>query len=989
MKVLRTTFWGLWVGGVLFSAQAAVKINEVQPSNQSTLQDTYGGYSDWIELYNDGSASVDLTGWYLSDNPSLPGKWTFPATSIAAGGYKIIFASGLASSGSELHASFKISADGDQVLLTRPNGTLEDSVHHGVVPAGSTFQRYPDGASSKFLSANPSPNATNRASTATSQALPPVFSQNGGFYQITQATTGLDVRPLLHESSANNAYAGNNSSVEPGTGTEFYVASGGYTHVRYNLASTDEYAGYEMFINGSSTLAATQTLTLYATIPNGQQFDVGFQQTDLNGRSRYRYIVTGNGNENAAYNIPLSDPTGVLNLAALESIKFRAVTAGLLDVKIYDLHFFADENSGGPISVSLSAQNGDEIRYTTNGAEPTQSSTLYTAPINITRTTFLRARAFNDNKLPSPVVSNSYFVDHSYGFPIVSIQMDDADLNGYNTGIYVKGPNAEGELPYEGANFWQDWEKSINFEFFEANGQQVVNQPAGTKIFGGWSRANDRKSLAIYSRKSYGKEGIDYAFFANRPFQSYKNLVLRSGGNDWDQGFIRDGVMTGLVEGADLEVQAWRPCIVLINGENYGMFFIREKINEDYLANHYNLDPDFVDILEKRGEVSEGSADHYDAMIDYVELNSLANQTHYDYIKTQMEVDNYAAYYASEIYFANTDWPGNNIKYWRFQGENTRWRWFLYDTDFGFNLWGGVKDNSASSDNIAWALNDREYQDWEESKANSPRSTFLFRMMMQNQEFENLFVVTMADFLNTYFVADRVKDHIDSLRALVTPGLNYQWSSDFSGGANEWTFADNISSMRRFAEDRPANVFSQLRSHFNLSSTTLDIETIGTGKVKLTSHAFVEGSFSGTYFLNVPVTLTAVPRDGHPFTGWSGAATGSNLSITLPMSAATSVTATFGNDPSYVAPDPEVPVFNPPVVLNIVQDNELNLRLEESGPYTLKAYNSRGTLILEHSGNGIAGSNAVMLNANLPKGIIFMRIQANGKNFSNKILVIR
>ena len=99
-------------------------INEFMADNTRTLQDKDGAYSDWIEIYNGGTSAADLAGWYLTDSPDNLTKWRFPSTTLAAGGYLVVFASdkNLAVSGQELHTNFKLGADGDYLALVQPDG---------------------------------------------------------------------------------------------------------------------------------------------------------------------------------------------------------------------------------------------------------------------------------------------------------------------------------------------------------------------------------------------------------------------------------------------------------------------------------------------------------------------------------------------------------------------------------------------------------------------------------------------------------------------------------------------------------------------------------------------------------------------------------------------------------------------------------------------------------------------------------------------------
>ena len=108
-------------------------ISEFMADNDTVLQDEDGEYSDWIEIHNPDQQSIDLAGYHLTDDSANLTKWTFPATSLAAGGYLVVFASGknrTPTSGA-LHTNFKLSADGEYLALVAPG----DSVLQEIAPA--------------------------------------------------------------------------------------------------------------------------------------------------------------------------------------------------------------------------------------------------------------------------------------------------------------------------------------------------------------------------------------------------------------------------------------------------------------------------------------------------------------------------------------------------------------------------------------------------------------------------------------------------------------------------------------------------------------------------------------------------------------------------------------------------------------------------------------------------------------------------------------
>ena len=155
-----------------------------------------------------------------------------------------------------------------------------------------------------------------------------------------------------------------------------------------------------------------------------------------------------------------------------------------------------------------------------------------------------------------------------------------------------------------------------------------------------------------------------------------------------------------------LDTQASRPVVVFLNGEYWGIYTLQERYDEYYLQNHYGIAADHSVILrqERRpfSEEKQGMKTHYSEMLRYIRENSLQDPQHYKYIQTQMDVDNYIDYLIAEIYAGNDDWPDNNIYIWRMKtdqyepnapiGQDGRWRWMLFDLDFGFGLKGGAED---------------------------------------------------------------------------------------------------------------------------------------------------------------------------------------------------------------------------------------------------------------------------------------------------------
>ena len=140
-----------------------IVINELLPVNTSIMPDQNGEYDDWIELYNLSGSAKDISGFFLSDNRDHFSKWEFPAgTSIPGNGYLVIWADD-DSAQVGLHTNFKLSSQGEEVLLSTPDGTLADKVIYPGQSLELSFSRNPDGTGS-FMWQTPSFNSSNNIS---------------------------------------------------------------------------------------------------------------------------------------------------------------------------------------------------------------------------------------------------------------------------------------------------------------------------------------------------------------------------------------------------------------------------------------------------------------------------------------------------------------------------------------------------------------------------------------------------------------------------------------------------------------------------------------------------------------------------------------------------------------------------------------------------------------------------------------------------------
>jgi hypothetical protein len=537
------------------------------------------------------------------------------------------------------------------------------------------------------------------------------------------------------------------------------------------------------------------------------------------------------------------------------------------------------------ISVELSAGESN-IFYTLDGSDPDSSSLEYSNPINISETTVLKAISTKAEHLPSPVIYHSYFINKESDLPVVSLISDPYNLFDYNYGIYADGPGWTPNPPHHGANYWMDWERPAHIQFFDEDKNLGFSKNCGIEIYGGWTRSFPQKSFSVKFKKDYGSSALEYPLFPEFDITTFKSFILRNSGNDFQFTHIRDAMMQFLIKDLDIDYLEYRPAAAYINGEYWGIYNIREKISEHYVANRHGVDPDNIDMLEGNMEVIHGDSLHYRELVNYISKNDMSTDEAYNYVNSMIDLDNCLLYFAAQVYYNSQDWPANNLKYWRERSENGKWRWILFDLDFGFNLY---ETNGQAEDHVYYLFSGIETR----PGSNPPWSTLLPRKLVENPTIKNKYINLIADLLNTKFKSGRVVNLINKMADhIASEGVKHRERWDIS----QFTFDNHIQRMISFAQERPGYLRGFVRNFFNSGlDGTITIEATEGGRVKLNS-IYLEKSdlpWSGKYFMNVPIEVKAIANEGYKFEGWSGSVTSNDRFITLFVTSSTNLSASF------------------------------------------------------------------------------------------------
>lgn len=545
---------------------------------------------------------------------------------------------------------------------------------------------------------------------------------------------------------------------------------------------------------------------------------------------------------------------------------------------------FGGEQPGiktGEISVTLSSNDAD-IYYTTDGSEPSKSSTLYTKAIKLSENTVIRAKAYADGMLSSEILTGSFFFgdsDHDecggYTLPIVSIATNEEYFEGAEVGISTTGTNGlettKSCLPAGKANYMQDWDRPVNFEYI-VDGQQVISHEAEAAVMGGCSRQYTVKSMKYKAGKKLGSgnETFNYKFFPEKSCDKYKAVQVRNGGNAYQAEWIRcrDGFMASIAKAMDIDYQAYEPVAYYINGEYQGLMGLRERTNSVFVESNHNVDEDNIDLIEltndEKAQASSGDTLVYHEMIEYAKNGDPKSEEYYKKMCSYIDMDEYIDYVIFEHFIVNTDWPGNNSKLWR-EKENGRFRWILFDTDFGLGLYGSGGENYCdyTMNSIEWSSGSGEKINW----ANDDGwEVALFSNLIKNETFKKKFLNRNLLQLGSVLDYNRISAVWDSLSERV--------DNEFCATFGKYTTLQEMSGVEKmlsFAQNRPEYMYKYLKDYYGIEDW-VDLSfssNVDGARFVMNGDLMPGSSFKGKYISGEEFVLEAFPPVGYKFSHWN------------------------------------------------------------------------------------------------------------------------
>jgi hypothetical protein len=784
-----------WTHPRLSTQPTHPQIHEILANNKQSTVDEDGELSDWVELYNPSDQPLSLRGYTLSDDFHKPAKWRFPDVTIPANGYLLVFASGKDRNKIPLHTNFRIRHAQDIVVLSSPKGEILQTVPLAHQRADESF-----GAVEK------SPTLWLHYPTPP----PPQAKTTQGFTD-DRSNAPIPPKGLF----INEVMSLNRSTVKDDDGQYSdwleLINTGEQKISLKGVGLTDDQEEPFQFTFSGGEIGPGETLLVwlsgktcqvpecvnphapFALNPSGEEIML----TSSTGRVLDLFVtghlepdVSSGRSSHSGFQRVLFQPATPHKPNGISAFGGYAPAPLILTPGGYQQ---------SPIQVKSSSPiGGGVMHYTLDGSTPDASSPRVTGPIHIAESTVLKVRLFTSTHLPSPTATQTYLFEPRSELTTVTLSADPVSLFHPTRGIHSKGVNASPDFPHVGANFWKKTEIPAHVELYEPNGIQGLSLDLGFRIFGAFSRGMPKKSFLLISRSAYERPEFTYPLFPDKDLNSFKSIVIRQSGQDATKSRFRDVLMTQLISASGVDYQANRPIVLYINGQYWGIYNIREKINAHFIANNHGIAVEDVNLLRANGAPDHGVNVEYHRMVKFLRENDMSKKGNWQHIQQEMDVQNFIDYQFFQFYFANPD--NGNIRFWKENGKNGKWRWILYDMDWGFH--------DPTHPTLKFITNP------EGTGASKAFSTSIITSLLANEEFKDLFLKRAAFHLNHTFRPERVLTTIHRLAARIEPEIERD-RARWDRTKGKWE--QQVGDLRKFAERRPKHARSQLKQFFGLS----------------------------------------------------------------------------------------------------------------------------------------------------------------------------
>ena len=486
--------------------------------------------------------------------------------------------------------------------------------------------------------------------------------------------------------------------------------------------------------------------------------------------------------------------------------------------------------------------NENAIYYTLDSSEPTEDSMLYTDPIcvqdaslnenvysaitdtsvwydsaiiekngknmirsymvpdkPVDKATVVRAVCIDAFGNRSQVSTAVYFVGFGEkkgysGMNIMAITTDPDNLFDSQKGIYVLGDsfkkalhngvvsNSQTPVYKWPANYREkgrEWEREALVHCFDCEDNLVFSEPCGIRIQGRSTRSMMPKNLNIYARKEYGSAAFYTGdLFKHRYVLNRLNLFRAS-----DNVMLKDYLINEMMENDAVVKREMCPCVLFLNGEYWGVYWLASRFKPDYLNQKYGVKKSNIISIKTR-VVEIGQAEDiklYNDMVSFIADNDMRDPKLFERACEMIDLQSFIDYFAVEIYIANTDWPNNNFQLWRSRNKASniysdgRWRWMLYDLDHAMGL------SIVEQDSVKRACMNP-----------------VFASLMRNEDFYRLFIDRLLWLANEILAPERVNAFIDAYESDMAEAIEKKYQRFYGKYDMDKLFYARCEEVRQF-----------------------------------------------------------------------------------------------------------------------------------------------------------------------------------------------
>lgn len=567
--------------------------------------------------------------------------------------------------------------------------------------------------------------------------------------------------------------------------------------------------------------------------------------------------------------------------------------------------------SGGyyeePFWLELTSTQNGHIYYTTDGSRPTAKSELYTDGIYIydrtpepnkynavqnvvadwkdytpdatlvMKGTVVRAVFINQWGKESEIFTQTYFINQeppANGYTL-SLIFEENDVFGAD-GIYVTGSDYDfwyltgkhGSMP--NSNFSKKELAPAIAEFMDSSGD-VLLQPISMRVQGSSAVKVPKKRLALFADSLEDSRDV----FSESLFSGVQthSVMLKN--------VISDLVVADLVQDRAVSVQKNFPVRVFLNGEYWYDSHVLERFDSQYFQSYYGVD-DIIFVKNGQQEETRNRSlcSYYDDFMDWVETTDFSQPENWEMLNEKMDVQSYIDFFCINHYLCNLDWSEKaNCVLWCSTSdsgtgyEDMRWRWCIYDID---NLPDAAE--YFGYDKIAQIDTFTARTPWINSQTNEQS---LYLALRANPQFCQQFVLSFMDIVNNNFASPKIDAVLQK----------YQNVPPLGTSEEDW--------LLNFFQERTYYVAQHLAQEFQLTGSLESVHVscenpkMGSVVVNTSCIDFSNGAWSGYYFSDYPITLTAIPEDGYEFLGWKGDRQDASETITVSLNGEVSLEAVF------------------------------------------------------------------------------------------------